>query len=168
MAHQDVKVWLKRNTFRDYRLNNAKLVAGSYHYQQLIEVPDFQIEAAEPVCAMEVTEAMAAKIRLLPTVGCRQFAVFREKAIDWNEKRPIDVSFAGLVDYEVRATDYWDGKLGEARAASKGGIAFLPERHRRAAVLELAKLHNLRVLIGLNRVLQPDLYQTTLLRSSIS
>jgi hypothetical protein len=118
---------------------------------------------------MPITAEMAGKIRLLPTVSCDRFSYFRDQQVDWSWKRPIDVSFAGLVDYEVRATDYWDGKLGEALAATKaGGIGFVPNLHRRAAARQLTQLRHLRVVIGMNRALQADLYQATLMRSSIS
>jgi len=168
MAHPDVKFWLKRNTFRDWRLNNAGLVADRYHYQVLNDIAEFHFDVTEHKCVMPVTADMAAKIRLLPTVSCDLFKVFRDQEIDWNQKRPIDVSFAGLVDYEVRGTDYWDGKLAAAHAATVGGIRFLPDLHRRAAVQQLAKLRHLRVLIGMNRALQPDLYEASMMRSSIS
>ena len=111
---------------------------------------------------------MTAKICLLPIVPTDLLAGFRETVINWSEKRPIDVSFAGLVDYEVRGTDYWDGKLAEALAIAPWDAAALVNNHRRAAVLQLGKLRHLRVLIGINRALQPDLYLPAMLRSSIS
>lgn len=168
MAHPDVKLWLKRNTFRDYRWNNSSFVADRYHYQKLNDLPEFHRDVQPPRCTMPVTEEMAGKIRLLPTVCCDRFDFFRNHRIDWRERRPIDVSFAGLVDYEVRETDYWDGKLEKARATITGSIGFLPELHRRAAVLQLARLRHLRVLIGMNRALQSDIYETALTRTSIS
>jgi hypothetical protein len=168
MAHPDVKLWLKRNTFRDYRLNNTRFVAGRYHYRLLNEVPDFHVDVAERDVAKPVTEEMAKKIRLLPTVSIDRFQYFREQKIDWNQKRPTDVMFAGLVDYEVRSTDFWDDKFDIAANATNLGVEFLPDRHRRAAVLQLARLRHLRVLIGMNRSIQPDLYGPAMLRSSIS
>jgi hypothetical protein len=44
----------------------------------------------------------------------------------------------------------------------------LPDRHRRAAVQHMARLRHLRVLIGMNRSLQADLYEQAMMRSSIS
>ena len=152
LAHPDVKLWLKRNNFRDFRMNNEEALLASYN----------------EACVMPVTPEMANKIRLLPTACIDLFAFFREQTIDWKAKRPIDVMFAGIVDYEVRATDYWDGVLQQALAApSDPGLADAG-RHRRAAVRSLIELRHLRVLIGINRAVPRDLYATAMMRSSIS
>lgn len=168
LAHSDVKFWLKRNTFRDYRLNNASFLAGRYHYRLLNDIAAFHMDVREDPSEFLVTEEMAGKIRLLPTVGIDRFAHFRGHEIDWKEKRPIDVMFAGLVDYEVRGSDFWDGKYAEAQAATITGVESLPDLHRRAAVQHLTRMRHLRILIGQNRVLPPDLYRSTMVRSSIS
>lgn len=168
MAHPDVKFWLKRNTYRDFRLNNASFVVGRHHYRLLNEIADFHMDLPLEPCVMPITEEMASKIRLLPTVGIERFAFYREQTIDWKEKRPIDVSFAGLVDYEVRGSDFWDSKFAEAQAATDTGPESLPNLHRRAAALQLTRLRHLRVLIAQNRALQLDIYRTAMLRSSIS
>jgi hypothetical protein len=168
LAHPDVKFWLKRNTFRDYRLNNGSFLAGRYHYRLLNEIPEFHIDVREDPSEMTITEEMASKIRLLPTASIDKFAYFREQKIDWRDKRPIDVMFAGLVDYEVRGSDFWDGKYAEAQAATITGVESLPDLHRRAAVQQLTRIRHLRVLIGQNRALQEDIYRLAMLRSSIS
>ena len=168
MEHPDVKLWLKRNTFRDYKLNNTPLVAGRYHYHLLNEVPEFHVDAVGREVSKAITFDMAKKIRLLPTVSVDRFAYFREQKIDWNHRRPIDVMFAGLVDYEIRGTDFWDDKFDLVVNATNSGVEFLNDRHRRAAVQQLTRLRHLRVLIGMNRSIQHDLYGPTMLRSSIS
>src|SRR5262249_842234 len=167
-AHPGIKFWLKRNTFRDYRLNNGRFLAGRYHYRLLNEIPEFHIDVREDPSEMTITEEMAGKIRLLPTVSIDKFAYFRDQKIDWRDKRPIDVMFAGLVDYEVRGSDFWDGKYAEAQAATITGVEALPDLHRRAAVHQLTRIRHLRVLIGQNRALQEDIYRLAMLRSSIS
>src|SRR4051794_3135705 len=168
LASEDVKLWLKLNSLRNHNLNNEPFLGGAYHYRVLNEFPDLHIDGLEQACTLPVTPEMTAKIRLLPIVPTDLLAGFRETVINWSEKRPIDVSFAGLVDYEVRGTDYWDGKLAEALAIAPWDAAALVNNHRRAAVLQLGKLRHLRVLIGINRALQPDLYLAAMLRSSIS
>ena len=168
LAHPDVKVWLKRNTFRDFTLNNVPMVGDQYHTHVLNDLPEFHMEAAAGRCPMEITPQMAAKVRLLPTVSCDRFAFYRKQRIDWNAKRPIDVAFAGSVDYEVRDRDYWDGRLTSVQNSVKGGVSFIPELHRRAAVQQLARLRHLRVLIGLNGSLSQGLYETVMMETSIS
>lgn len=168
LAHADVKFWLKRNTFRDYQLNNGKFLAGRYHYRLLNELPEFHIHAAEDGAEMLVTPEMASKIRLLPTVTIDKFTAFRDQTIDWGYRRPIDVMFAGLVDYEVRGSDFWDGRFAEAQAATVTGVESLPDLHRRAAVRHLTSIRHLRILIGQNRVLQAGPYLSAMINSSIS
>lgn len=169
MAHPDVKFWLKRNTYRDFQLNNADLTGAQYHYQILNDIPEFHTEIVAKSPAAPVTPEMASKIRLLPTACSDRFSYFREQKIDWNWKRPIDVSFAGLVDYDGRGIEFWDGKLAEAEeAATTEGNGYLPGLHRRAAVKQLTRLHHLRVLIGMNRAMGPDVYRMSMMRSSIS
>lgn len=169
MKHSDVKLWLKRNTFRDYRLNNENFLAGRQHYVTLNNTEKFHMgfAAGEPQRVL-ITEAMARKIRPLPIAGIDLFSNLRNADIDWSAKRPIDVSFVGLVDYELRGTDYWDGNASKLRTNVDIGFEELVDKHRREAVRQLIEMKHLRILVGMNRAVQADLYGQVMLRSSIT
>ncbi len=169
MAHSDVKLWLKRNTYRDYQLNNQPFLKGRLHFRQLNELPRFHVRPTEgePPSAL-VTEEMASKVRMLPIVPIELMARFREAPVNWTRKRQIDVAFAGTVDYEVRGNDFWDGEYETALAATVGGFDAIIDEHRREAMRQLVELKHLRIFIGTNRAIRPDMYLEALLRSSIS
>lgn len=154
MAHPDVKVWLKRNTFRDASLNNQALATGQYHTEVLNEVPHFRIPVPERTPPIPVSADMAGKIRLLPTAGLDLFAPLRRTVPAWND-RSVDLVFAGFVDYPP--TFHHDDVT-----------RLLAGRHRRAAVEEVSRLRDLSIVLGVNRSLDVDLYRDILLRSSIS
>ena len=169
MQHKDVKLWLRRNTFRDYRLNNENFLTGRHHYMLLNNIEKFHVGAATGESPrLQLTEAMARKIRSLPIAAIDRFAGLRNAKMDWSAKRPIDVAFAGVVDYEVRGTDYWDAAFDQAQAASVTGFEELIDRHRREALRQLIEMKHLRIVIGMNRAVQPDLYEQVMLRSSIT
>jgi len=168
MQHEDVKLWLKRNTFRDYRKNNENFVLGQQHYNLLNGIEKFHAGTRTELPQLELTEPMAKKIRPLPIVGMDRFASLRNARIDWSAKRPIDISFAGTVDYEVQQSDYWDAAFDRAQAASIKGFGEVIVKHRREAVRQMIEMKHLRTLVGMNRAVEPDLYEQVMLRSSIS
>lgn len=169
MQHEDVKLWLKRNTFRDYRKNNENFLTGRQHYMSLNDVEKFRAgDTSGEAPTQQLTESMARKIRTLPIAGIDRFASLRNAKINWSEKRPIDVAFAGTVDYKVQRTDYWDAAFDEAQAASITGFEEVIDKHRREAARQMIELKHLRTVVGMNRAVQADLYEQVMLRSSIS
>lgn len=168
MAHPDVKLWLKRSTFRDYRFNNGDFLAGGYHYRLLNEIPAFHVDEALQPCVMPLTADMAGKIRLLPTACVDRFSFVRDQQIKWQERRPIDVSFADMVDYGIHDSDFRDQGFAGPQTAASSANETLVDHHRRGAIQQLARLRYLRVLIATNWALQAHLYGETLMRSSIS
>lgn len=169
MAHPDVKLWLKRNTFRDFELNNQNTLLGNLHYMTLNAFEKLSIAPTmgEPP-RLPVTPDMAAKIRFLPVAYIDRFSVLREAAIDWSAKRPIDVGFAGTVDYGGQIRDYWDDAYDQAQAATLTGFDTLIIKHRREAVRQLVQMKHLRIVIGTNGAVGPGLYWPLMLQTSIA
>ena len=169
MAHPDVKLWLKRNRYRDFELNNQPLLVGNLHYKTLNDLARFQVgpTAGEPP-VKRVTAEMAAKIRPLPVAYIDRFAALRAMQIDWSASRPIDVSFAGMVDYEVRGVDFWDEAYDKAQAATSTDFGSVIIRHRREAVRRMVELRDLRTVVGLNRAVGPGLYEPIMVQTSIA
>ena len=168
MTHPDVRLWLKCNSFRDREFNNQNYLVGRLHYKTLNSLPKFHFKETDGESSVRpVTPEMTAKIRLLPMAVIDSFAPLREAKIDWNAKRHIDVILAAIVDYGVRATDYWNAAFDEAQAASLTGFEALIDLHRREAVRQLIEIKHLRILAGMNRALPPELYHPAMLSSSI-
>ncbi len=169
MQHQDVKLWLKRNTFRDYRKNNENLLIGQHHYMSLNETQKFNAGSTlGEAPTLQITEEMARKIRSLPIAGIDRFERLRSARIDWSAKRPIDIAFAGTVDYEVQGNDYWDTEFDRAQSSSITGFGEIINKHRREAARQMIEMKHLRILVGMNRAVDGDLYEQIMLRSSIS
>jgi hypothetical protein len=169
MAHPDVKLWLKRNTYRDFELNNRNRIDGNLHYKTLNDLESLSVAptSGEPP-GVPVTADMAAKIRFLPVAYIDRFSALRAAPIDWSAKRQIDVNFAGTVDYEVQARDYWDEAYDKAQAATSTGLGSVVIRHRREAIRQMVELRHLRVVIGTNGALGPGLYLPMMLQTSIA
>lgn len=169
MAHPDVKLWLKRNSYRDFSLNNRNTLHGNLHYMTLNTLERFAVEptAGEPP-RMPITHEMAAKIRFLPVAYIDRFSTLREATIDWSAIRPIDIGFAGTIDYGGITRDYWDDSYDAAQAASLTGYDTLIIKHRREAVRQLIRLKNLRIVVGTNGAVGPGLYWPMMLQTSIA
>ena len=168
MEHPDVKFWLKRNAFRDYRLNNENYLTGRLHYKMLNNMPKFHVgDTVGEEIRRPVTAEMAAKIRPLPVAPIDLFAPLRAVTIDWNAKRDIDVTFLGHVDYAQIGPDGWDDAFDKNQAAALEGFPSLIDLHRREAIRQLVNMKHLRILVGMNGAVRSELYHPAMLRSSI-
>lgn len=170
LAHPDVKFWLKRNTFRDYTLNNTNFLRGRHHYYQLNQYERFKVRdvSVGERPSIPVTEEMAQKVRMLPIVPIDIMKRFCKAEIDWSVLRKIDVAFAGNVDYEVSDTNFWDGNYETALAAEVKEFQTIIDSHRREALRQIIEMKHLRIFLGANRAIPPEMYFEMLLRSAIS
>lgn len=168
MEHPDVKLWLKRNIFRDLQLNNEACLAGQLHVKMLNDLAKFHVAPSlgEKV-VKPVTSEMAAKMRPLPIASIDSFAPLRDAPVDWDVQREIDVMLAGQVDYVPSRPDRWDEAFDEVQATTLTGFDALVGQHRREAIRQLIEIKHLRVLIGMNGAVGRDLYFPAMLRSSI-
>jgi hypothetical protein len=155
LAHPDVKFWLKQNSFRDVALNNRGFATTQFHTDILNGIPEFHVELPAHECSMPVSNEMASKIRVIPLAGVNDFKSLYQQEIDWSKARRIDVIFAGWVDYPASYLFHEVTRV-------------LATRHRRAAIEQLARLRGLRVLLGINKMMELESYRAAMRDSWIA
>lgn len=155
LSHPKVRFWLKRNAFRDVRLNNEPYLAGRWHYAEFLKYPtlgvDRVLEAARKTLASpkQIDSSSYEKVRLLPIVPTARFDTLTSLgSVCSPADRHIDVSFVGKADFQE--TD-----------------SLLPY-HRRAAALQIVNLRHRRTFIGLNGSVREDVCLDALQHSKIS
>lgn len=163
----DVRVWLKQNTFRDYRLHNEPFVLGRQHYRVIADqFPDLaELSRTVPI---PLSAEDASKIRVFSMATMQRFDRYRSKKIHFRHLRRIDISFAGLVDYDFRGVDLWNHEARVSRELSRRTNDLVLGRHRHQAVERLLDFTNLKVMVATNRAAAPDFYDMILDRSAMS
>lgn len=155
LMHHNVKFWLKRNTFRDFALNNEAHLRGYWHYAQLLKYPSLKVSELPDIKSQLLVSNTAIdpdtyrKVRLLPVVPHSRFdSLVEPENVCSPDERNIDVNFAGQVDYR--------------------GLDEVLALHRRAAVLSIINMRQLKTFVGLNGSVRWDIYLDTLKHSKIS
>lgn len=155
LAHPNVRLWLKRNTFHDLKHNNEPHLRGYWHYAKLLDYPSLGIGALPDIKNglylpdLPIDQKSYDKVRMLPVVPITRFdSLVNREDLPRAADRNIDVNFAGQVDYR--------------------GNDDVLALHRRAAALSIVNMRELKTFVGLNGSVRWDIYQDTLRHSKIS
>lgn len=148
IAKPQVKLWLKRNAFRESSHNNEPYMDGMWHCGEIAKAKGFT-QQPPPFWPqrIQIQAADLEKIRMMPIVPMRAFRDLVQFE-NPDRERDIDVNLVALADYPAAAQ-------------------FMIPWHRRAAARQIIEMKGLSTIVALNRALSRKLYLELLTRSRI-
>lgn len=149
LKHPNVKKYVKQYAYRDQKLNNRACVGGRYFTRFIAEEKDWEeVEQLEKKDMDKITTGW----NFLHYTRNQKFV---QRAPDWEEKKTVDVFFAGTTDY----------KNGE------GVAGHLISRHRKTCVEAIKtafnRLKGITIRVADSRALNPMEYEETMYASKV-